>query len=1073
MKMGKKLLSLALSAAMCAGITLPVNASVFSENKIFVSHFDDFSSWTSTQGAIDDLPEGFFAVDGKNIPARATATGTCVDEAVGTRAYKLGAGAMVGYQFDQVYKTGTRRISFDLKLSTPLTNANTNDGKNRLYFNGHENNGNDNPYDYWHADAKNGTNWDYRPYGYIKSGDFTAINEAWSGKGNTEGAVFNDLKWHKIEILFDYDNNKISYFVDGSNFAYDGEGNENKSFYFSNETGTDVYIDNFAVFHGANPEYAEAVRMSADAYSGLVGVNNGKLNIDLSRALPNDAVIQASDFTVKDSAGSVVSNAVTAAQVAADRSKSTISLTTGALASGVYTLEYANAANSVSFIVGETTVVSDCQTERYYYMNEDFESYIGGVPAQWQATTSSVGVPSVGNDGVKGKTLKMSSGSSSSYMNKFDSFQSGKLKVEFDMKTAGKGWGIGFIREADSAAADYEKHLAIGNTAGEAADIYTCATTDAVGLNTKQTATIKNDDWNHVSITVNMTTEKYEFDVNGTKFETRHPYNVSSNNKISWYDVIKTGTEAVQESYKCGLNGIRLYSDGTNDVEFDNIKIYADNSAYLSEDFTGYDPWWGVALPAGYFRRNDINNGNNLLATAAGVNASGTDDAEKTGAKINTINNGTLDHLRIRFAHPITDLGSKKIALEFDAKPGADLRMVFYPKEKFYGNGSTDTGSLINPELATYRDHMIQLYNNSTVSLGFGYSPDITYSGMKQFVTASGDNMVPESGKWNHFKIEFDPINGVTAYLTKSDSTVLQSTTVPRENVYFYNRLLNNYDNLFGMAVFAGDKCYSETSIDNLKVYEVSAIKKPTVASVKAINADDTSTALGNGVTEVSNLTKAIEMKFTEPINETTESMASKVTLTKPDGSALSTTGVLSTDKKTYTLNINETPAADSYATLKTSLNINGASSVAQLTNPISKALKFVGGTGEATVSDMQLYKKILGRTLTSGKTVRTSPDVWVPATTRNDTDAAEYKIVIKGSNTTGAVENTKFDYITGIYDTSTGTDVLANATVEKLVIPAEVEFTKEISIPSVSETQEWRTFIWTNGQTPVVDALK
>lgn len=1069
MKMGKKLLSLALSAAMCAGITLSVNASVFSENKIFVSHFDDFSSWTSTQGAIDDLPEGFFAVDGKNIPARATATGTYVDDAVGTRAYKLGAGAMVGYQFDQVYKTGTRRISFDLKLSTAFNNGDNDSSSKRLYFNGHENNGNDNPYDYWKADAKNGTNWDYRPYGYIKWGDFTAINEAWSGKGNTTGEVFNDLKWHKVEILFDYDNNKISYFADGSKFAEDGEGNENKSFYFSNETGTDVYIDNFAVFHGANPEYAEAVRMSADAYSGLVGVNNGKLNIDLSRALPNDAVVQASDFTVKDSAGSVVSNAVTAAQVAADRSRSTISLTTGALASGVYTLEYANAANSVSFIVGETTVVSDCQTERYYYMNEDFESYIGGVPAQWQATTSSVGVPSVGNDGVKGKTLKMSSGSASSYMNKFDSFQSGKLKVEFDMKTAGKGWGIGFIREADSAAADYEKHLAIGNTAGEAADIYTCVTTDA-GLNTKQTATIKNDDWNHVSITVNMTTEKYEFDVNGTKFETRHPYNNYdlTKERISWYDVIKTGTEAVQESYKCGLNGIRLYSDGTNDVEFDNIKIYADNSAYLSEDFTGYSPWYNN-LPAGYFRRNDINNGAGLLATAAGVNASGADDAEKTGAKINT---GAWEHVRIRFAHPITDLGNKMIALEFDAKPGMALYMVFYPKEKFYGNGSSDKGSLINaPDDGTYRDNMIQL-RNSSGALGFTYNTSYTFGGMTQFVTAGGDAMVPESGKWNHFKIEFDPVNGVTAYLTKSDGTVLQSTTVPKENVHLYKKLLNEYNNIFGMAVFGGDD-YSSTSIDNLKVYEVSAINKPTVASVKAINADDTSTALSDGVTEVSNLIKAIEMKFTEPINETSESIASKVTLTKPDGSALSTTGVLSTDKKTYTLNITETPAADSYATLKTSLNINGASSVAQVTNPVSKVLKFVGGTGEATVSDMQLYKKILGRELTSGTTVRTSPDVWVPATTRNDADASEYKIVIKGRNTTGVANNTKFDYITGIYDTSNGTDVLANATVEKLNIPAEVEFTKEINIPSVSDSQEWRTFIWTNGQTPVVDVLK
>ncbi len=171
----------------------------------------------------------------------------------------------------------------------------------------------------------------------------------------------------------------------------------------------------------------------------------------------------------------------------------------------------------------------------------------------------------------------MTSGAVSSYMNKFETFQSGKLNVEFDIKTSGKGWGIGFIREADSAAEDYEKHLAIGNLTGEnGTDVYTCSKSTDPGLTLKQdNATIDNTDWNHISITVDMTSEKYNFEItkaDNTKetFSASHPYHKVW--KTLWYDVVKIGTDNVQDSYKCGLNGIRLYSDGTGDVEFDNIQ---------------------------------------------------------------------------------------------------------------------------------------------------------------------------------------------------------------------------------------------------------------------------------------------------------------------------------------------------------------------------------------------------------------------------------------------------------------------------------------------------------------------
>lgn len=63
MKNVKKFVSLAIGAAMTLGSLLPVNAGTMSANKVYVSHFEDFSGWTSEQGSNADLPDGFCAFD--------------------------------------------------------------------------------------------------------------------------------------------------------------------------------------------------------------------------------------------------------------------------------------------------------------------------------------------------------------------------------------------------------------------------------------------------------------------------------------------------------------------------------------------------------------------------------------------------------------------------------------------------------------------------------------------------------------------------------------------------------------------------------------------------------------------------------------------------------------------------------------------------------------------------------------------------------------------------------------------------------------------------------------------------
>lgn len=1082
MKNVKKFVSLAIGAAMTLGSLLPVNAGTMSANKVYVSHFEDFSGWTSEQGSNADLPDGFCAFDAAAHPNRAQATGTYVDASVGTRAFKLSSGAMIGYQFDRVYKTGVRRISFDIKMSTAFNNAES-DGNKTLELYGVENTGNDNPYDWWKAQTNNGdtVNWDNRPYASIKLGDFYEVQQnTWKNTQGTTTQPFNDLKWHKTEVLFDYDNGTITYYVDGVQAGINNDKNANKVFYFNNRTGTDVYIDNFAVFHGANAEYANANQIKIDGYGGLVAQNGGKVQIDLSRAL-TDENLSASDFTVKNSNGKTVSGVITKAEALSDR-KSTIALTLGSIPNGVYNLEYKNAANSVDFTVGESKTVSDYDTEQYYYMNEDFSGYVGGVPPQWQATQSSARVPSVGNDSVKGNTLKMTSGAVSSYMNKFEIFQSGKLNVEFDIKTSGKGWGIGFIREADSAAEDYEKHLAIGNIAedSESSDVYTCSKSTDPGLTLKQdNATIDNTDWNHISITVDMTSEKYNFEItkaDNTKetFSASYPYHKTW--KTLWYDVVKIGTDNVQDSYKCGLNGIRLYSDGTGDVEFDNIRIYSDNSNYISENFDNYtghytksdesEDFYG--LPAGYFRVNDLYNPIKTSFTHTdGRNYNAETNTADKGAKIN----GVEDRTRIRLAQPITDIKNNGFVVEFDMKKNdADrsLGLALYPKEKFYGTGSSA------PSLwdgGVYEDPAIRV-SGSTLRYGSG-----RWGGTKEFIDSSNQTLNLDSGVWNHIKIKFDPQNGVTAYLGEGNN-ITQSNVVSTGSVAQYWRLMSEWNNIYGIGIGLEKKNGEDwknlpgDDIDNFKIYGLNNVTKPSVTNTNAVDIDAGKTVLKDGINEISNLTKAIEIKFSEPLNETAETLTNKITLSDINGAALAT-GELSEDKMTYKLTLNAIPDDDSYAMLKMSSDIKGQDSAAQLTNPVSAALKFKSGMGKVEISDMQLFKKIDGRSFTASGVERTSPTVWVPATSKTDSDAAEYKIVISGTNTTGIVDNATYNYIEGVYDTVDNADVLRDVEMNKLSIPNEIEFSIEKVVPTTTGTQNWHSFIWTDDFKPVVDMIK
>ena len=86
-------------------------------------------------------------------------------------------------------------------------------------------------------------------------------------------------------------------------------------------------------------------------------------------------------------------------------------------------------------------------------------------------------------------------------------------------------------------------------------------------------------------------------------------------------------------------------------------------------------------------------------------------------------------------------------------------------------------------------------------------------------------------------------------------------------------------------------------------------------------------------------------------------------------------------------------------------------------------------------------------------------------------------KIVISGKNTTGAADNTTYNYIVGTYENIDGSDVLKNVKVEKLEIPKPTngyDFRIEKDPPTTADGQKYKAFIWTaENNKPVVDAIK
>lgn len=333
-------------------------------------------------------------------------------------------------------------------------------------------------------------------------------------------------------------------------------------------------------------------------------------------------------------------------------------------------------------------------------------------------------------------------------------------------------------------------------------------------------------------------------------------------------------------------------------------------------------------------------------------------------------------------------------------------------------------------------------------------------------VNDSNGNAAPANAAdtWRHVRLDVNPISKTsveyTAYLENADGDLVQYSKYQTYRDYFTT------DTSALMFVYNAKVTSVNTYfiIDNMKAYELNPVITPSVLNVEAENYDGTTTSLSEGMNNISSSTKRIAITFSQPLSETEESMKEKVDVyysNLPDSERVyNWSGSFSSDKETYYISFeNGAPVYGNTISIGIEPSVKGKTEVAQLSNDYTTYVS-VNDDKQIKATDFILLKKVLGRTSPSGSIV--IPDAWIPAKTYSDTDASEYKIVLKGYNT--MTDDQEIIYIAAKYAKDpNGLPILSDADVLKDSVAASSgSFTKEYTnLPTLSEGESFKAFFW------------
>ena len=467
---GFKFVRRILAAGMAVGMmitALPsVSAAQYTAPDTVVDYFSTFHGYEQTGGSLDGsyikdakLPQGWSEASWS--PNKAWMISGYSDTETGSNIIKTKDSNII-YKLDEPVKSGKLHVSFDLKTESNAATVN---------IGGYNTSVNDNPNDCWSA---TGNFYTYSYFLKTKVEDNKGYIYMPSAASNVNGALEssvkeNDGKWHKYDVFINFDvtnddnsYGKMSVYQDGISLGevpmtapYAKTENGLKSIFIQTGWGTNDrgYFDNFYIHNIKSDDNFEAPRIALDYANSGVLSNGGTIDVVFSETVEAEEFMPI-QFDVKNVA---TGKKVDVVSVSSVPNTSGARITLPSLEAGEYevsvkplikgAISEKAVENTAKFMIAGATIGDSTR----YYINENFNTYKGGMPADFEKL-STVTASELTADAVESGNNALTLGGSDDKALSYEfnnSIYSGKFTVEFDVKHSGAGWTLGLMDKSD------------------------------------------------------------------------------------------------------------------------------------------------------------------------------------------------------------------------------------------------------------------------------------------------------------------------------------------------------------------------------------------------------------------------------------------------------------------------------------------------------------------------------------------------------------------------------------------------------------------------------------------------
>lgn len=467
---GFKFVRRILAAGMAVGMmitALPsVSAAQYTAPDTVVDYFSTFHGYEQTGGSLDagyfkdaKLPQGWSEASWS--PNKAWMISGYSDTETGSNIIKTKDSNII-YKLDEPVKSGKLHVSFDLKTESNAATVN---------IGGYNTSVNDNPNDCWSA---TGNFYTYSYFLKTKVEDNKGYIYMPSAASNVNGALEssvkeNDGKWHKYDVFINFDvtnddnsYGKMSVYQDGISLGevpmtapYAKTENGLKSIFIQTGWGTNDrgYFDNFYIHNIKSDDNFEAPRIALDYANSGVLSNGGAIDVVFSETVEAEEFMPI-QFDVKNVA---TGKKVDVVSVSSIPNTSGARITLPSLEAGEYevsvkplikgAISEKAVENTAKFTVAGATIGDSTR----YYINENFNTYKGGMPADFEKL-STVTASELTADAVESGNNALTLGGTEDKALAYEfnnSIYSGKFTVEFDVKHSGAGWTLGLMDKSD------------------------------------------------------------------------------------------------------------------------------------------------------------------------------------------------------------------------------------------------------------------------------------------------------------------------------------------------------------------------------------------------------------------------------------------------------------------------------------------------------------------------------------------------------------------------------------------------------------------------------------------------